>query len=176
MKWKSGRRNIGENEWFEKYHLMIHGYLFSQTQNTHLADDLSQETFVRAWERRADYQERGRVKAYLFQIAARCLKDYYRRKREELCDDRTWTRLERISPEPGPEELSAVSEEILLLRKTMDGLSESQRQILSMRYFGQLKFTEIAEILEIPINTVLSHARRGLAALREIFGEDEKKA
>lgn len=176
MKWKSGRHEIREDEWFEKYHSMIHGYLFSQTQNIHLADDLAQETFVRAWERRDEYQERGLAKAFLFQIATRCLKDHFRRKRETLCDDRTWTRLERISGEPGPEELSAASDEIRLLRRTMDRLSDAQRQILSMRYFGQLKFSEIAAILETPLNTVLSHAHRGLAVLREIFAEGENGA
>jgi len=49
----------------------------------------------------------------------------------------------------------------------MAWLSESQRQILTMRYFGQLKFSEIAGVLEMPLNTVLSHAHRGLTLLRE---------
>ena len=167
MKWKSGQLEALENEWFEKYHPIIHGYLFAQTQNIHLADDLAQETFVKAWENRSVYQEKGQAKAFLFQIATRCLKDFYRKKREVLCDETAWTRLEKVSGEPGPEEMMTVSEEVWQLRRTMAWLSESQRQILTMRYFGQLKFSEIARVLEMPLNTVLSHAHRGLTLLRE---------
>jgi DNA-directed RNA polymerase specialized sigma24 family protein len=53
----------------------------------------------------------------------------------------------------------------------MQTLSEPQRRTLLLRYYGQLEFHEIGTLLEMPLNTVLSHARRGLAALRRSLVE-----
>lgn len=161
-------------EWFETYHQTIHGYLFTLTRNAHLADDLAQETFIKAWEKRSSYEERGAAKAFLFQIATHCLKDFFRRKHETLCDEETWAVMERESGLPAPDDRLERSEEIQRLHLTMKRLSATQQQILTLRYFSQLKFSEIAEILEMPINTVLSHAHRGLAALRADLGADRE--
>ncbi|MDO4628601.1 MAG: RNA polymerase sigma factor [Planctomycetia bacterium] len=157
-------------EWFEAYHRIIHGYLFTLTQNRHLADDLTQETFVRAWEKRALYEERGTGKAFLFRIAVHCLRDFYRKRHEVLCDEEDWAVLEREDACPTPDWEAERTEDILRLRAAMSRLKPAQRQILTLRFFSQLRFSEIAEVLEMPINTVLSHARRGIEALKEIMG------
>ena len=161
-------------EWFEEHHRIIHGYLFALTRDRHLADDLTQETFMKAWESRDRYEERGVAKAFLFQIASRCLKDFYRRKQEVLCGEEAWSVWERESVEPGPDESLETAEEIARMHRVMARLSRGQQEVLSLRYFSQLSFSEIAGILEMPLNTVLSHARRGLAALRENLGDGAK--
>lgn len=162
-------------EWFGEFHRMIHAYLFALTQNCHLADDLTQETFAKAWANRASYEEKGNAKAFLFQIAVRCLKDHFRKKKETLCGEETWAAMERISQEPTPPESLELKEEIRRLRSTMARLSRVQQEVLTLRYFSQLKFSEIAEILEMPLNTILSHAHRGLAELKANFEESEPK-
>lgn len=162
------------NEWFVSYHKIIHGYLFALTQNPHLADDITQETFIKAWEFRKSYEERGTPQAFLFRIASRSLNDFYRKRGETLCDEETWAALDCSSNQPLPEEKMELSEEIRRLREMMKRLSPVQQQILSLRYFSQMKFAEIADILEIPLNTVLSHARRALTALREKMGADRE--
>lgn len=155
--------------WFEGHHRIIHGYLYALTKDRHLADDLTQETFMKAWEYRERYEERGVSKAFLFQIASRSLKDHYRRKHEVLCGEEAWSAWEREAGEPGPEESAETAEEIARMHRVMARLSRAQQEVLSLRYFSQLTFSEIARILEMPLNTVLSHARRGLAALKENF-------
>jgi len=166
MKRRSAQDETRWNEWFTAYHRIIHGYLFSLTQNVHLADDLTQETFLRVWERPDSYEERGSAKAFLFRVATHCLKDWFRRRSETLCDEETWKALEREAGET-PDQTVERSEEAARLRETMKLLTPAQKQILTMRFFGQLKFQEISEVLEMPLNTVLSHARRGLLALKE---------
>lgn len=161
-------------EWFDEHHRIIHGYLYALTRDLHLADDLTQETFMKAWECRDRYEERGVAKAFLFQIASRSLKDHYRRKQEVLCDEEAWSVWERETGEPGPDESLETAEEIARMHRVMARLSRGQQEVLSLRYFSQLSFSEIAGILGMPLNTVLSHARRGLAALRENLGEGAK--
>lgn len=162
------------NEWFVLYHKAVHGYLFALTQNVHLTDDLTQETFTKAWEFRENYEERGTPQAFLFRIASHCLKDFFRKRQETLYDEETWSVIDPASQQPSPDEQFELSEESVRLRETMKKLSPVQRDILSLRYFSELKFSEIAEVLEIPLNTVLSHAHRGLAALREKMGANQE--
>ena len=58
-----------------------------------------------------------------------------------------------------------------LLAAALEALSEPQRRTLLLRYYGNLEFNEIAEQLGSPLNTVLSHNRRGLLALRQLLAE-----
>jgi RNA polymerase sigma-70 factor (ECF subfamily) len=59
------------------------------------------------------------------------------------------------------------------LAAAMEGLSPPQRRVLLLRYHGQMSFSEIAETINCPLNTALSHCRRGLLALRELLVEDK---
>jgi RNA polymerase sigma-70 factor (ECF subfamily) len=54
----------------------------------------------------------------------------------------------------------------------MNQLEPQFRLVLTLYYFDDLKYTDIAEILEIPLNTVKSHIRRGKERLREIIQQD----
>jgi RNA polymerase sigma-70 factor, ECF subfamily len=55
----------------------------------------------------------------------------------------------------------------------LDRLSPPQRRVLLLRYYGQFTFAEIAEMIDCPLNTTLSHCRRGLEALRALLVEKE---
>ena len=57
------------------------------------------------------------------------------------------------------------------LREALDRLSEPQRRTLLLRYFGNLEFSEIGRVMQTPVNTVLSHGRRGLLMLRKLLEE-----
>jgi len=70
-----------------------------------------------------------------------------------------------------PWERLARAETRQLLQAALDALSEPQRRTLLLRYYGNLDYNEIAELLGSPLNTVLSHNRRGLAALRQLLAE-----
>ena len=59
------------------------------------------------------------------------------------------------------------------LAAALDQLSSPQRRVLLLRYFGQLTFAEIAEMTDCPLNTTLSHCRRGLETLRVLMVEKE---
>ncbi|MDO4574573.1 MAG: RNA polymerase sigma factor [Planctomycetia bacterium] len=161
--------------WVAEYRRPIFGYLLSLVRDGSLADDLTQETFFKAWKHRARYQEQGTARAYLFRIADRTLLDYRRKKKENVYDDAAWECFsdENPDPSPPPGEKLQLREEIRRLRETMGYLTEPQRRVLSLRYFSQLKFSEIAEVLELPLNTVLSHARRGLLELKGRMGEPD---
>lgn len=57
------------------------------------------------------------------------------------------------------------------LDAAMELLTAAQRRVLLLRYYGDLSFAEIAETMDCPLSTALSHCRRGLLALRQIISE-----
>ena len=139
-----------------------------------MAEDLTQEVFCRAWEARGNYQEQGKSLAYLLRIADRLVCDQRRRRKPDVsmdCDG--WKRHEPASPTPTPLEAVATSEQTALLVVAMERLSPIQRRVLLLRYYGQLSFAEIAQITENPLNTTVSHCRRGMETLRKILGPNQ---
>lgn len=154
-------------QWVAEFRQSIHGYLLAMTQDVHLAEDLVQETFCKAWTHREQYVEQGTPGAYLFRIADRILTDYHRKKRETLCDETVWEGLALEDQAVFPDEKLQQQEEILQLQKTLRLLTPIQQRVLTLRYFSQLKFIEISQITGIPLNTVLSHVHRGLEELRK---------
>lgn len=161
-------------EWVRDYGRAVYGYLFALTRRSDLAEDLTQDVFRRAWQARGQYCEQGSPKAYLLRIADRLVIDFSRRKRLEIhLDEDGWRAHQPPAIGSAPEDGLALAESIRRLHANMDSLSPPQRRVLLMRYFGDLDFESIADQLEAPLGTVLSHCHRGLAKLRKLMVESE---
>jgi RNA polymerase sigma factor (sigma-70 family) len=159
-------------EWVRDHARAVHGYLLALVRDGHVAEDLVQEVFCRAWESRDRYAEQGKPRAYLLRIADRLACDRARRgRREQSVDTDRWQQIEPVNQDGAP--LAAVlgAENRQQLGEALDALTDVQRRTLLLRYYGDLDFDEIARIMHCPTNTVLSHARRGLMALRRLLVE-----
>jgi RNA polymerase sigma-70 factor, ECF subfamily len=162
--------------WIQEHGCAVRGYLLGMVRRPDLADDLTQEVFTRAWASRQRYREQGFARAYLLKIADRLLRDHRRRPGGEVTlEDAAWRRYEPAAAEGDPAQEIAVQETAAELVQTLDQLPPSQRRVLLLRYYGQMSFSEIATLMNAPLNTVLSHCRRGLEALRKrlVRGEAE---
>jgi RNA polymerase sigma factor (sigma-70 family) len=73
------------------------------------------------------------------------------------------------APAAAPAESLAAREIREQLSAALGELSEPQRRVLLLRFYGDLTFEEIAEALDCPLGTALSHCRRGLLALRKLL-------
>ena len=159
-------------EWVSQHGKAVHGFLAAMVRRADVADDLCQEVFWRAWKARERYREQGNARAYLLRIADRLVCDRSRRAEPKTnLDAETWLRHEPTSPEAEPIDAVVAAEQIRQLAKALDSLSPVQRRILLLRYYGQMGFAEIAEMVDCPLNTTLSHCRRGLEALRKLLVE-----
>ncbi len=156
--------------WTAQYGGLVRGYLMSMVRRADVADDLSQEVFLRAWKGLDLYAEQGEAKAYLMKIAYRVVCNAKRRRSMEVnVDDETWTAVEPVDAKADPARNVHQTELNATLSAVLDQLSEAEKKVLTLRYFGEMKFNEIADLIEMPLNTVLSHARRGLARMRDIM-------
>jgi RNA polymerase sigma factor (sigma-70 family) len=161
-------------DWVRDYGRSVYGYLLALTRRVDIAEDLTQDVFRRAWQARGQYAEQGSPKAYLMRIADRLAIDYSRRKQLEIhLDDDGWRLNQPIAERDSPPAESQLNEAVTQLQANMHFLSPPQRRVLLLRYFGDLDFESIAEEMESPVGTVLSHCHRGLAKLRKMMVESE---
>lgn len=158
------------SDWNRAHAPAVRGYLLALVRRPDLADDLVQEVFCRAWQARGRYREEGNVRAYLLRIADRLACDRARRSgREVNVSEEDWRRLEPAQDGRAPDDAAAQREVLEQLAAALDSLSPVQRRVLLLRYFGQVRFSEIADMVGCPLSTALSHAHRGLLALRRLL-------
>ncbi len=140
------------------------------------AEDIAQETFVRAWRNLKTFDASKSFKTWLFTIARNAALDAIKKKKPFLFsqiadDDGALDALlaPHLGAQPSPEALFDRARTREDLARLLRALPPDYRTVLVMRYHGALKFREIAEALGEPIDTVKSRHRRGLAFLRKLL-------
>lgn len=139
------------------HHANVFAFLYRLCGDAHLAEDLAQETFVRAFRALVRYEPRGKVSTWLFSIAANVARDHWRRQK-------------RQAEVPYEDEALHVEardlSEGMQVREALLSLSLEQRSVLILRYYHDLSYAEIAEALVIPVGTVRSRIHNGLERLK----------
>jgi RNA polymerase sigma-70 factor, ECF subfamily len=132
-----------------------------------LAEDMAQETFLRAWLNLPSFHLGSSLRNWLYRIAVNACLDVLRRKTEEPVEDE---KMEMVTDQiPGPEEVMIAKEQAAFLQLAMRSLPEAARSVLVLREYGQLSYQEIAAVLEIPVGTVMSRLNYARRRLRELF-------
>jgi RNA polymerase sigma-70 factor (ECF subfamily) len=159
--------------WVQEHGSAVRGFIMAMVRRADVAEDLCQDVFVRAWKARGSYTEQGKTRSYLLRIADRLVCDRRRGSaRATHLDDDGWSMHQPASTEPGPAETIELNEQVRQLNEAMKCLTPIQQRVLLLRYYGQMSFQEIADALDAPLNTALSHCHRALEALRKILVED----
>jgi len=145
-------------------------YLQRLARSEHLAEELHQQTWLAVLDNLARFDEKsaGGFKAWLFRIATNKANDVWRsRGRERAMKDG----LRYVSEEVHPDASFRIetSEEDRKLALAIDQLPAAQRQVLMLRYYSELKFVEIAQILGCPLNTALGRMHKAILKLRELM-------
>lgn len=134
---------------------------YSWTSNPALADDLTQETLAKALKNVAQLRNPEALKSWSFGILRNCWRDHYRSNRD-MDDVDTQVLADEQTPEHHHEQQNIVDK----VRGAVSQLPEGQRHVLTLIDLEGCSYAEVADILEIPIGTVMSRlcrARRGLA-------------
>jgi len=160
----------------DRWRKRIYNLCFRMTGSTHTAEDITQEVFVKIFDRRQVYDPTKRFSTWLWRIALNLCYDELRRvqRRHELSLDNDGTgegggvRLEVIDSVTPRAQLQQ-REEAELVRAALCELPEIYRTVLVLRHYENLKLREIAQVLEIPDGTVNSRMAEGLARLTELL-------
>ena len=160
------------SRWVVEHARAVRGFLLGMVRKEDVADDLLQDVFRRAWQARERYREQGQARAFLMRIADRLVCDRARRLGVEInVDFDAWQQLEpAVDDDPTAPLLR--DETGQALAAALDQITPIQRRVLLLRFYGGMEFAEVAKTLGAPLNTVLSHCRRGLLTLRKLLAEN----
>lgn len=173
----------GDNQAFDtllkRHQARVFSYIYSIVKNRDVADDIFQETFVKAITtiKQGRYAESGRFAAWISRIAHNLIIDYYRQEKSEntlSADDEGVDVLNRRELSDTNIEDVMVNEQIHNdVRRIIDALPENQREVLMMRYYKDMSFKEIAEATKVSINTALGRMRYAILNMRRIADENK---
>ena len=145
----------------------VYGLALTIVSDPAAAEDVAQETFIRAW-RHADAYDarRGRVSTWLLSIARNIAIDALRMRRSEPLDPQAMLALGTSSNDPRPEEHGVIASEFERLRKALAGLPvEQQRALLLAAIYGRTA-REISELESVPLGTAKTRIRTAMLRLR----------
>lgn len=127
------------------------------------AQDAAQDTFIKVWESAPGYRSQGSPMAWLLTVARNLARSRLRQSgRQVLLDEEEWNSL--------PARLPDVShEDRVVLQEALARLGGEERQVVLLHAVSGLKHREIADLLELPLSTVLSKYHRGLKKLKSLM-------
>lgn len=135
-------------------------FILRYTGNHHEAEELLQETFLRAHRKAAEFQPRAAVSTWLFQIAMNLCRDRGRRlhRKEKALDD-----LREPSHRTTPVDDATESEAKRIVEEVMQNLPEDERSVLLLRIYQDLTFDDIARVVGCSERTARERMKRGRA-------------
>jgi RNA polymerase sigma-70 factor (ECF subfamily) len=160
-------------ELLERYGARVYSFLRWRAGTEELARDLFQETFLRVLEALPrTYRHEERFLAWVMRIAYRVWLDHLRRTppTEPLPEEEDLEvapENDLASEEPDPLEALEAREQEALLRGWIASLPEPQKEVVLVRLYGGLSFRQIAELLQIPLNTALGRMHYAINKLRK---------
>lgn len=160
-----------------RYQQKIYSYILFLVHDDEVADDLFQETFMKAIVtiRQGRYVESGRFSAWLTRIAHNLVIDKYRQDRNSnvISNDASDADLfNDASLSDITVEMKMITEQSLTdVGRLLKELPDNQKEVLYMRFYQDLSFKEIADATGVSINTALGRMRYGLINLRKMVSE-----
>lgn len=127
-----------------------------------LADDLTQDALSKALRQSTQLNELSTMDGWLFRILANCWHDYLRARRENVEYEE-----EKHQHQVTPEKLSLRHEEITAVREAVSRLNVLQREVVTLVDIEGFSYLEVAEILDVPIGTVMSRLCRARRLLKD---------
>jgi RNA polymerase sigma-70 factor (ECF subfamily) len=156
----------------EKYKSRVYTTIYLIVKDQAIAEDLLQDVFVKVVHTlTADgYNEEGKFQPWLMRIAHNLAIDHFRRSKRYptiIMEDGTNVFNTLKFAEESIEDVRVKEDTVELVRKLIDELPESQKQVLIMRHYMDLSFQEIAEQTGVSINTALGRMRYALINMRK---------
>jgi RNA polymerase sigma-70 factor (ECF subfamily) len=156
----------------------IFSYIIFIVHNQEVANDIFQETFLKAITnlQMRKYTPTGKFNAWMIRIAHNAIMDWYRRQKTkqiiDMDDDFDIASMsDKTLMETSSEDLMANAQVLADVKAMIDFLPEAQREVVQMRYYQNLSFKEIAALTGVSINTSLGRMRYALINLRRLAKE-----
>lgn len=153
---------------FDRYNVRIYNFFNKMVHNKMVSEDLTQDVFIKVMKYRTSYKN-GNFAAWIYTIARNIFSSHYqkiKKERTNLIDDDKLDANETLVSESNQEELDH-------LQKALLQLSNSDRELIVMHRFQEIKYEQIAKIIGSTENAVKVKVHRALKKLKEIYFQKE---
>ena len=159
----------------------VYRVLLGMVRDLDTAENLTQECFLKAYQRRASFRGEASVGVWLVKIAVNLAHDHRRSRLREF-----WQRLFSVSedvaditaslpdPHPSPERVLLAQEEVATVWSAIEKLSSQQRAVFILRFVEEMSLEEIAQATSLKLGTVKSHLFRAAGSIRQRMEEGRK--
>ena len=155
----------------KKYQKRIHTLAWRKIGDFHIAEDITQETFLQVYQKLPTLKDPRRFPGWLYVIANRCCIAWLRKKRIQthpmaemditMAEGSSYSRY--IAAEQAENTAEAKQE---LVKNLLAKLKESDRTVITLYYFGEMTYSEISEFLGVSVNTVATRVHRARERLK----------
>lgn len=163
----------------------MYNFIYRNLGNSDSAKDVCQTVFIRAYKELKRLRDPDKFSSWIYRIAHNlCLDEFKRRKKRRFVtmhpsddDNETQPAIVQLQDTSirTPEDLCHNEHVGQILKRMLLALPEEQRVVVVMKQYQELKFTEIADILNQPVNTIKSRLYYGLRALKKMLEASELK-
>ena len=158
---------------YDRYSRPVYGLALTILRESRAAEDVAQDVFVTFWQRPETYvAARGAFGPWILRVTRNRAIDLIRRRgREQYTDEEREPLLAERLTDTDPELHEQVWGRQLAreLREALDALSQPQRQVIELAYFGGLSQSEMADRLNVPLGTVKTRVRTALHRLAQVM-------
>ncbi len=152
----------------------VYGYLLYMTRDKELAQDLSQETFLKIFLNIGKFRGTANVKTWSLKIARNTFLTYARKKRPLLLEEQ----ILELTPGPylnEPEESMLQKEHGERIREIMMALNENERTILLLRDYEDLSYEEMSQIINVSVEVLKSRLYRARQKFRKLYDAENQE-
>jgi RNA polymerase sigma factor (sigma-70 family) len=157
---------------FDRYHKRIFNFLARMTMDRDMAEDLTQNVFLRMIRYRSSYREGNKFMPWIYQLARNIFSDHYQASKNKHTG---FLDVEKMGDKMADNEESKMQDDREeLLQRSMARLNEEQRELLVLTRFQHLKYEEVATMLDTTVANIKVKVHRAIGKLREHYFELEK--
>jgi RNA polymerase sigma factor (sigma-70 family) len=156
---------------FDRYHKRIFNFLARMTMDRDMAEDLTQNVFLRMIKYRSSYREGNKFMPWIYQLARNIFSDHYQANKNKYAG---FLDVEKMKDVADSEESKMQDDREELLQRSMARLDEEQRELLVLTRFQHLKYEEVAVMLDTTVANIKVKVHRAIGKLREHYFELEK--
>ena len=157
---------------FDRYHKRIFNFLARMTMDRDLAEDLTQNVFLRMIKYKSSYREGLKFQSWIYQMARNGFSDHYQANKNKKSNFVDVEKMGNHIAEQNESEEQAQREQ--LLHRSLTMLDPDQRELLVLTRFEHMKYEEVAVIMETTVANIKVKVHRAIARLREHYFQLER--
>jgi len=157
-------------EWYTQFNQTIFKFILLMVKDYQQAEDLTHETFVKAYKYHHTFKRDSSVKTWLFSVAHNVTIDYIRKQKPIRLFKEVFT--SKKDPNPLPEQIVQMKESSLELYEALANLKESYREVIILRKIKGFSIEETSKILDWTESKVKSTLNRALPALEKQLSKE----